>query len=62
MIQRIQSVYLLVVTILLVVTMCQPVGSFIEADGVNASVFKPLGVTLAEGGFQSTWGMFGILM
>ena len=31
MIQRIQSVYLLVVTILLVVTMCQPVGSFIAA-------------------------------
>lgn len=62
MIQRIQSVYLLVVTILLVVTMCQPVGSFIAADGVNASVFKPLGVTLADGGFQSTWGMFGILL
>ena len=41
MIQRIQSVYLLVVTILLVVTMCQPVGSFIAADGVNASVFIP---------------------
>ena len=62
MIQRIQSVYLLVVTILLVVTMCQPVGSFIAADGVNASVFKPLGVTLADGSFQSTWGMFGILL
>lgn len=62
MIQRIQSVYLLVVTILLVVTMCQPVGLFIAADGVNASVFKPLGVTLADGGFQSTWGMFGILL
>ena len=42
--------------------MCQPVGSFIAADGVNASVFKPLGVTLADGSFQSTWGMFGILL
>lgn len=62
MIQRIQSVYLLAVTILLVVTMCRPVGSFIAIDGVNVSVFKPLGVTLTDGSFQSTWGMFGILL
>lgn len=62
MIQRIQSVYLLVVTILLVVTMCQPAGQFIAADGVNVSVFKPLGVALADGNFQSTWGLFGILV
>lgn len=62
MIQRIQSVYLLIVTILLVVTMCQPVGTFIAADGVSTSVLKPLGVTLADGNFQSTWGMFGILL
>ena len=26
------------------------------------SVFKPLGVTLADGGFRSTWGLFGILL
>ena len=30
MIQRIQSVYLLLVTILLVVTICMPVGQFME--------------------------------
>ncbi|KAB4199829.1 DUF4293 domain-containing protein, partial [Bacteroides uniformis] len=44
MIQRIQSVYLLLVTVLLVVAICMPVGQFIGADGVTAHVFKPLGV------------------
>ena len=34
----------------------------IGADGVTAHVFKPLGVALADGGFQSTWGLFGILL
>ena len=62
MIQRIQSVYLLLVTILLVVTICMPVGQFIGTDGVTAHVFKPLGVSLAGGGFLSTWGLFGILL
>ena len=55
MIQRIQSVYLLLVTVLLVVAICMPVGQFIGADGVTAHV-------LADGGFQSTWGLFGILL
>ena len=55
MIQRIQSVYLLLVTIL-------PVGQFIGSDGIATHVFKPLGVTLADGSFQSTWGLFGILL
>lgn len=62
MIQRIQSVYLLVVTILLVVAMCQPVGNFIGADGIATNVFKPLGVALADGSFHSTWGLFCILL
>lgn len=62
MIQRIQSVYLLVVTILLVVAMCMPVGLFIGADGITENVFKPLGVSMADGSFQSTWGLFGILL
>lgn len=62
MIQRIQSVFLLLVTVLLVVAICMPVGQFIGADGVTAHVFKPLGVALADGGFQSTWGLFGILL
>ena len=47
MIQRIQSVYLLLVTILLVVAICLPVGQYIGTDGVTTHIFKPLGVTLA---------------
>ncbi|MDO4165182.1 MAG: DUF4293 domain-containing protein [Bacteroides sp.] len=62
MIQRIQSVYLLVVTILLFVAAFMPVGHFIGADGVSSYVFKPLGVSLAGGEYQSTWGLFGILL
>lgn len=62
MIQRIQSVYLLLVVVLLGMAICLPVGQFIAQDGIAVQVFKPLGVTLAEGGFQSTWGLFGILL
>ena len=62
MIQRIQSVYLLLVTILLVVAMCQPLGRFVAADGVTAYDFTPLGITLAAGNTQSTWGLFCILL
>ena len=43
-------------------TLCLPAGEFIGSDGIVAHVFKPLGVTLADGGFQSTWGLFGILL
>lgn len=62
MIQRIQSVYLLVVTILLIVAMCSPVGKFIAADGVTAYGFTPWGVSLASDASQSTWGLFCILL
>ncbi len=60
MIQRIQSVYLLLVTGLLVAGMCFPVGQFVADSGL-AYAFKPLGVTVGEV-FHSTWGMFGILL
>lgn len=62
MLQRIQSVYLLVVAILLVAALCMPVGSFIGADGITENVFKPLGLSMADGSFQSTWGLFGLLL
>ena len=61
MIQRIQSVYLLLVAILLGVTAFSTVGTFV-IDNVTPCAFKPLGVTMADGGFQSTWGLFGILL
>ncbi|MCI1647254.1 MAG: DUF4293 domain-containing protein [Bacteroides sp.] len=62
MIQRIQSVYLFFVTVLLIVAICLPVGQFIASDGATTYIFKPLGVTLANGGLYSTWGLFGILL
>lgn len=60
MIQRIQTVYLLLVTGLLVASMCLPVGYFIGTDALPYA-FKPLGVEFG-GIFNSTWGMFGILL
>ena len=60
MIQRIQTIYLLLVTGLLTASMCLPIGTFVNADGV-ANVFKPLGL-MVSGELQSTWGLFGILM
>lgn len=60
MIQRIQTVYLLLVTGLLIASMCLPVGYFIGADALPCA-FKPLGVEFG-GVFNSTWGMFGILL
>ena len=59
MIQRIQSFYLLIVTGLLITAMCLPMGYFIDTTGEHP--FKALGINV-NGIFQSTWGIFGILM
>ena len=59
MIQRIQSLYLLIVTALLIAAMCLPMGYFIDTTGEHP--FKALGIDV-NGTFQSTWGIFGILM
>lgn len=59
MIQRIQTVYLLIVTGLLITAMCLPMGYFIDATGEHP--FKAMGMGVNEA-FQSTWGLFGILM
>lgn len=59
MIQRIQTVYLLIVTGLLITAMCLPMGYFIEGAGEHP--FKAMGMEV-NGTFQSTWGLFGILM
>lgn len=59
MIQRIQTVYLLIVTGLLIAAMCLPMGYFIDTTGEHS--FKALGIDV-NGVFQSTWGLFGILM
>ena len=62
MIQRIQTIYWLVITALLVVTMLSPIGFFTEAGGAFDSVLKPLGLTLADGGTETTWGLFAMLL
>lgn len=63
MIQRIQSVYLLLVTALLVTAMCLPVGSFMATNG-NLSEFMNQGVFMEAESWSdcSPWGMFAILL
>lgn len=60
MIQRIQSVYLLLVVILLIASMSLPVGFFIGQDGI-AYKFSPFGVEFG-GESYGTWGLFVILL
>ena len=62
MIQRIQSVYLLVVTILLIVCMCTPVGAYIAED-YTVSKFTNLCIVSADGVKDyAPWAMFVILV
>ena len=61
MIQRIQSVYLLLVAILLVVALCIPVGSYLCPNGYEAGSTN-LGVRMEDGSLLSSWGMFAILL
>jgi hypothetical protein len=62
MIQRIQTVYLLVVAILMVVVMSLPVGSFVAAD-YTATVFNNLSLVAPDGTADyEPWAMFAILM
>ena len=56
MIQRIQTVYLLIVAGLLITAMCMPIGYFIDTMGEHP--FKALGLEIND----ATWGLFGILM
>ena len=55
MIQRIQSVYLLVVTILIIICLCSPVGSYIGCE-FSVSVLTNLCLTMAGGNkVYATW-------
>ena len=60
MIQRIQSIYLLLAAVLLIVTICLPLGYFTDADGV-VHVFKSMGMEF-NGSFQATTGILSILV
>ena len=62
MIQRIQSVYLLVVSILMVICMCNPVGSIIASPN-EISEFGNLFITLPDGTKDyAPWALFVILL
>lgn len=61
MLQRIQTVYLLIVTILLIITMCQPVGSFVAGDADYG--FMNYGIEFPDGTIaSSSWGMLALLI
>ena len=62
MIQRIQTVYLLAVTILMIICMCSPVGSII-AGTQEISEFGNLFITLPDGTKDfAPWALFVILL
>lgn len=62
MIQRIQSVYLLIVTVLMIVCLCQPVGSILESDQ-TFSTFTNLYIATADGlKSYAPWALFVLLL
>ena len=62
MIQRIQSVYLLVVTIFMIVCLCLPVGSIVGSDN-SISEFTNLCITTADGVKDyAPWALFVLLL
>lgn len=62
MIQRIQSVYLLLVVILMGVVMSLPLGIYVGADG-SVSTLRALGIDIAGVDHDSScWGLFAIAL
>ena len=62
MIQRIQSVYILAVAILMIICMCNPVGSIIAADN-QISEFYNLFISMPDGSkTYAPWALFTIQM
>jgi hypothetical protein len=64
MIQRIQTLYLLLAAGVLAAALFLPLGWFVTDAGLAVAAFKPLGVTplSADGASHSTWGLFCILL
>ena len=62
MIQRIQSVYLLLMTVCAVVCLCTPVGHF-HQSGIPVADFYNLWLSMADGSrTYSPWAMFALLL
>lgn len=61
MIQRIQTIYLLAVTVLLVVTLCLPVGTFVNPD-LTLTELTNLSMVEADGSRDyAPWALFALL-
>ena len=62
MIQRIQSVYLLLITVLAVVALCMPMGRFLQ-DGVLTAELYNLYLMPANGeAVYAPWALFALLL
>lgn len=62
MIQRIQSVYLLLITVLAVVALCLPVGRFLQEGVLTAELYN-LYVAPAQGeAVYAPWALFALLL
>lgn len=61
MIQRIQSVYLFIVTILSIVSMCLPVGYFMGSDS-SIATFTNLSIIAKDQVSHAPWALFVILL
>jgi hypothetical protein len=62
MIQRIQSLYLLLVTVLLTVALFLPIGQFLAANGATYE-FMNLHVNMPDGTiYSASWGLFALLI
>lgn len=63
MIQRIQTVYLLLVTVLSIVTLCLPIGRFVDAQGAVVAEMYNLSLLLADGSKSfAPWALFVMLV
>ncbi len=62
MLQRIQSVYLLLVTAIVAFAMFLSLGYFSEDLGVTQMLFSSLGVNISATDFYATWGLFALLL
>lgn len=62
MIQRIQSVFLLIVSVLLAIASFKPFGYFLSQDNLSQIPFTPLGISIEDGQIEHTWGLMALLL
>lgn len=62
MIQRIQSVYLFLITVLAVVTLCLPVGRFLQDGTLTAELYNLYIAPVQGNAVYSPWALFALLL